>query len=141
MALVQLAPFNESVLGENQQAPVTLVTTVVTPATMVPPVVVPATPLVPAVVVPAVTPAVVTTAPVGPVSSSPSLNSTLAQPASVGGFPTWAIILIVILGSALVFGVGGFLMHRLGKKARHARAQRHMQMEREQFSPRDGINF
>jgi hypothetical protein len=132
MALVQLAPFNESVLGENQQAP-----PVVTPATpLVPAVVVPATPLVPVV------PAVTTEVPVGPVSSSPPLGQTLAQPASVGGFPTWAIILTVILGSALVFGVGGFLMHRLGKKARHARAQRHMQMEREQFldSPR-GINF
>ena len=43
---------------------------------------------------------------------------------SVNGFPTWAIILITILGSALVFTILGAFLHRAGKNFRTARAKR-----------------
>uniref|UniRef100_A0A6C0BPB6 Uncharacterized protein n=1 Tax=viral metagenome TaxID=1070528 RepID=A0A6C0BPB6_9ZZZZ len=61
-----------------------------------------------------------------------TLSTTVEQPAQTRGFPTWAIILIAILGAASVLSVLGYMMHRGGKKVRAARARRGL-MEHERL--------
>lgn len=58
------------------------------------------------------------------VSDGGTLSQLTNQSNNVKGFPTWAIILISLLGGLLVFSVIGVIGHKIGVRNRTARARR-----------------